>query len=111
MDRGETTLTGEELFWELAEPLLSDSAVSRSTMMGYPCLRYDGRFFASIDRKTQALLIKLSESRVAQLIEAGHGEPFAPAGRTFREWVAITQPQRRRWDRLIHEALTHAQTK
>jgi len=102
-------LTGEELFWDLAEPLLAELAVSRSTMMGYPCLRYDGRFFASIDRKTGALLIKLPQTRVAQLIEQGHGQPFAPAGRTFREWVAIAQPQRRRWNRLIREALAHAQ--
>lgn len=39
-------MTGEELFWDLAEALYSDPGVSRSTMMGLPCLRYQGRFFA-----------------------------------------------------------------
>src|SRR6266566_5014870 len=38
-------LTGEELFWQLAEPLLADPAATRSTMMRLPCLRLDGRFF------------------------------------------------------------------
>jgi len=30
---------GERLFWILADDLLEDPAVTRSTMMGYPCLR------------------------------------------------------------------------
>lgn len=103
-------MTAEELFCELAEPLFADAAVSRSTMMGLPCLRVDGRFFAALDRKTSALLVKLPQARVTKLIDAGHGQPFAPAGRTFREWVAIAAPNRRRWNTLIREALTHAQT-
>lgn len=35
-------MSGDDLFWELAEPMLTDSRVSRSTMMGMPCLRCDG---------------------------------------------------------------------
>jgi hypothetical protein len=77
-------------------------------MMGLPCVRFDGRFFAALDRRTGALLIKLSSERVRQLIDAGHGQPFAPAGRTFREWVAITVPDRRRWQALLAEARDHA---
>lgn len=100
-------MTGEKLFWDLAEPLYHDPAVTRSTMMGLPCLRYDGRFFASLDR-TQVLLVKLPQPRVRQLIEQGHGESFAPAGRVFREWVAVPRPDRRRWRALLEEARTHA---
>ena len=40
----------EELFWTLADELLKQRAVSRSTMMGYPCLRYNGTFFVCIER-------------------------------------------------------------
>jgi hypothetical protein len=79
-------MTAEELFWDLVEPMYADPAVQRSTMMGLPCVRLDGRFFASLDRRTGALRVKLSSERVRQLIDAGHGQPFAPAGRTFREW-------------------------
>jgi hypothetical protein len=101
-------MSGEELFWELAAPLMTDSAVTRSTMMGFPCLRYQGRFFASTDRTTGALLVKVPAARVAELIAAEHGEPFAPAGRTFREWAAFTKPNRKRWAALLAEALTYA---
>jgi len=101
-------MTGEELFWELVEPMYADAAVSRSTMMGLPCVRLHGRFFASLDRRNGALLVKLPAERVAHLIAAGHGEPFAPAGRVFREWVAALRPDRRRWRALLDEARDHA---
>jgi hypothetical protein len=58
-------------FWRLAEPLLARPGVTRSTMMGLPCLRLDGAFFASCDRRTGDLLVKLPETRVGELIEAG----------------------------------------
>jgi hypothetical protein len=101
-------LSPEELFWDLVEPLYADPAVTRSTMMGLPCVRLAGRFFASLDRRSGALLVKLSADRVAALISGGRGEPFAPAGRVFRQWVAIPQPDRRRWRALLAEARDHA---
>jgi hypothetical protein len=100
-------MTGEELFWDLVEPMYTNPAVQRSTMMGLPCVRLDGRFFASLDRRTHALLVKLPTARVGELIANGVGEPFAPAGRVFREWVAIPQPDRERWQRLLTEARDH----
>jgi hypothetical protein len=101
-------MTGEELFWDLVEPMYADPAVQRSTMMGLPCVRLDGRYFASLDRRTHALLVKLPKERVGQLIIEGVGEPFAPAGRVFREWVAIPAPHRERWQHLLLEARGHA---
>jgi hypothetical protein len=38
------------------------------------------------------------------LIVAGHAEPFAPAGRVFREWAALPRPDPRRWWTLLNEA-------
>jgi hypothetical protein len=97
-------VTGEELFWQLAEPLLAEPGVTRSTMMGLPCLRLRGRFFASLDCGTQALLVRLPADRVSALIAADDGKPFAPAGRGFREWVAVPRPDRHRWRTLLDEA-------
>lgn len=88
--------------------MLADPRVSRSTMMGTPCLRCDGRFLAMVDHRTDALLVKLPERRVSELIDAGKGEPFAPAGRTFREWVAVPVPDRARWSALLDEAKAFA---
>lgn len=100
-------MTAEELFWELAEPMYADPAVQRSTMMGLPCVRLNGRFFACLDR-SGSLVVKLPAGRVRQLIDAGHGQRFAPAGRTFREWVALPVPDRHRWQDLLAEARDHA---
>jgi hypothetical protein len=99
------TTTGEARFWDLAAPLLQRSDVTRSTMMGLPCLRVHDAFFASCDRRTGDLLVKLSEARVDELVDAGRADSFAPAGRRFREWAAIPETKSRTWKRLIDEAL------
>jgi hypothetical protein len=95
---------GEAKFCALAEPMLARSGVSRSTMMGLPCLRVDGAFFASCDRRTGDLLVKLPEERVDALVAAGRAEAFAPAGRRFREWAAIPPARSRSRRALVDEA-------
>jgi hypothetical protein len=95
----------EAEFWALAEPLLATAAVTRSTMMGFPCLRVSGRFFASFDRRIGGLVVKLPADRVSELIASGHADPFAPAGRRFREWAAIDVSRRDQWPSLLDEAL------
>lgn len=92
-----------ELFWDLVEPMY-DERVSRSTMMGFPCVRVDGDFFASLDHRSGDLLVKLPKDRVEELVLAGTGQPFAPAGRTFREWVSIPNEDEDTWSALIAEA-------
>ncbi|MGH3506244.1 MAG: hypothetical protein ACRDO2_03460, partial [Nocardioidaceae bacterium] len=86
------------------DDLLYDPAVGRSTMMGFPCVRRAGKFFGSFDPRARALVVKLSRARVAELIEAGVGEPFAPNGRAFREWVSLPEPDRDQWQRTLAEA-------
>jgi hypothetical protein len=100
------TSADEARFWSFAEPLLAAPFVTRSTMMGFPCLRVSGRFFASFDRRTGALVVKLPAARVDELISAGEAEPFAPAGRRFREWASIDPAGRARWSALLDAALT-----
>ena len=96
---------GEEQFWALAAPLLRRPGVTRSTMMGFACLRLDGDFFATCDHRTGELVVKLSEQRVSALLNAGMAEPFAPNGRRFREWACIPVGRRRKWGQLLDEAL------
>jgi hypothetical protein len=100
-----TTSRGEVEFWSLADALLERPGVSRSTMMGLPCLRVDGAFFASWDRRTGHLVVKLPQGRVDDLVGAGRAEPFAPAGRRFRQWAAIPDAQARDWPGLLDDAL------
>ena len=101
-------LPGEARFWDLATPLLGQPGVTRSTMMGLPCLRWNGAFFASCDRRTGDLLVKLAETRVDDLVASDRAQPFAPAGRRFREWAAIPDSRSRNWKRLLDEALEFA---
>lgn len=106
MTENATTTADEAKFWDLAEALLGRTGVERSTMMGLPCLRINGAFFASCDRRTGDLLVKLPEARVDELVDAGRANSFAPAGRRFREWAAIPPARSRSWKRLLDEALT-----
>ena len=70
---------GESQFWEVAAPLQSSPAVARSTVMGLPCLRVNGQFVASFDRRTGDLVVKLAEERVHELIERGQAHPSVRA--------------------------------
>jgi hypothetical protein len=94
----------EALFWELAQPLLAEPAVTRSTMMGYPCLRSNGAFFACVEQATGNLIVKLPARRVSELAASGQALPFSPNGRTFREWAAFPHPDPAEWRALLAEA-------
>ena len=106
MNTGERAV-GHERFWEVAEPFLASGRLVEGTRMGHQCLRAadgDG-FVATVERGTGALVVKLPAARVAQLIDDGTGEPFAPAGKVFREWVALPEPDDERWTALLEESI------
>ncbi len=94
----------ETLFWELAQQLLAEPGVTRGTMMGYPCLRSNGAFFACVERTTGHLIVKLPAHRVSELTATGQALPFAPNGRTFREWAAFPVADPAEWRALLAEA-------
>jgi hypothetical protein len=93
-----------KFFWKVASDALRLDGVQTGTMMGFPCLRADGAFFASCDHRTGELIVKLPQARVQELIGTGDGIPFAPAGREFREWVRVAVRDASKWAMLIAEA-------
>lgn len=99
-----------DFFWSVAEPLLSVNGVEKSTMMGFPCLRVHGAFFASVHPESGDLIVKLPAEKVSAMIDAGDGLPFEPAGRRFREWVRIEDRNRERWAHLLEEARSFVST-
>jgi len=107
MDRTAPT-PATAFFWDIAEPFLTRSGTAIGTLMKFPCLRVDGNFFATCDHRTGDLIVKLPHQRVTQLIADGQGRPFAPAGRTFKEWTAIADRDEATWQSLLAEAWTHA---
>lgn len=100
------TIAPEELFWQLAADLQrEDPRVRESTIMNGRCLRVGKEFLALVDYKGSGLVVKLPKERVVQLIEAGVGKPFGPAGKVFTEWLAVPKADRRRWRALLREGI------
>ena len=98
-------------FWLIAETFLAEHSVSKGTLMGFPCLRINGEFFATADHRSGHLIVKLHVKRVKQLIAEGIGSPFSPAGRTFREWVEIAKYNKSLWIKLLREAKDYVEQK
>lgn len=100
------TIAPEELFWQLAADLQRDDPrVNESTIMNGRCLRVGKEFLALVDYQGSGLVVKLPAERVATLIAGGVGRPFGPAGKIFKEWVAVPKPDRRRWRALLQEGI------
>jgi hypothetical protein len=96
----------QKLFWELIDELAAeDSRIREGTIMGGRCVRVDGEFLALVDHKESGLVVKLPAGRVDQLVRSGQGQPFAPAGRVFREWVAVPAANRDLWLNLLREGV------
>ena len=94
----------DERFWELIGELqLEDGRVEEGTIMGGRCARVSGEFLALVDFKGSGLVVKLPKARVAELIAAGTGQPFGPAGRIFTEWVSVPEYDRSTWASLLRE--------
>ncbi|MCP3935802.1 MAG: hypothetical protein GY708_10565 [Actinomycetia bacterium] len=96
----------DEMFWELVDELrFADSRVEEGTIMGSRCARVCGEFLALTGFKDSGLVVKLPRDRVDELVAAGTGRPFAPAGRVFREWVSVPEPDVDLWRLLLAEGV------
>ncbi len=100
-----TATARQTAFWDLAADYLVSDDIEEGTLMGSPCLRLSGDFLATIHRTTGDLIVKLDAERTAELIDEGTGVAFAPAGRTFTEWVAIPTDDVDVWRAVLDEAL------
>lgn len=96
-----------EAFWDIADRFITAGSVVEGTMMGHHCLRAatGGGFVATVERSSGDLVVKLDRARVQELIDTGEGRPFAPAGKVFREWVAVEGHAPDRWADLIEESI------
>ena len=93
----------DERFWDLAAPLLAHDDTEEGTIMNRRCLRVRGDFCAMVATSGQ-LVVKLPRQRVHELIAAGVGEPFAPAGKVFKEWIAVVGTDEEQWSELMVES-------
>ena len=92
-------------FWDVAAPLLAEGLIDEGTIMGGPCVRAGGEFVAMPHHKGPGLVVKLHRDRVAELIDDGSGQSFAPAGKVFKEWVLVEDFDESAWGELIRESV------
>jgi len=99
-------MKAEDLFWELVAELKGeDPRIVEGTIMNGRCVRVGEEFLALADFKGSGLVVKLPRTRVDELIDEGVGRPFAPAGKIFKEWLSVPEPDRRRWRALLREGV------
>ncbi len=96
------------LFWELAAPYLARGECDEGTVMGNACLRTKGEFVAMYWARGGGMVVKLDEPKVRAHLANGAGAPFAPAGRVFREWLAVPETAHDLWPGILGEAVTLA---
>ncbi len=92
-------------YTKAVENLILEEGVEQSTMMSSPCLRYNGNFIAMMFDREDALIIKVSQKRVDELIDEGIGREFNFTKKKFKEWVLIPADYENRYESFIHEAL------
>jgi hypothetical protein len=99
----------EALFWQLAEELQKEEPrVCEGTIVNGRCLSIGDEFLALVDVRDSSMVVKLSRERVSELVAAGIGKPFGPAGKAFEEWVSIPEFDRARWWELLREGVAQA---
>lgn len=75
--------------------------------MSGTCVRTPaGEFVAMPHHKGPGIVLKMHRDRVAELIEAGEGQSFAPAKKVFKEWVLVEAHDEDRWRELLSESIT-----
>ncbi len=93
-------------FWDVANPLQAEGLLTEGTIMGGPCVRTErGEFVGMPHHKGPGLVVKLPKARVQALIDEGTGQPFAPAGKVFSEWVLIEAYDDGVWASLLRESV------
>jgi hypothetical protein len=98
--------SASDVLWDLAAELMAeDERIVEGTIMGSPCLRVGKEFLAMPHHEKEGLVVKLPAARVSELIDTGEGESFAPAGKVFREWLAVTSIDETRWRGLLREGI------
>jgi hypothetical protein len=79
-----------------------DGVTSGTGFGGNPGVRVGGRIFAML--VNDALVVKLSGPRAAELASAGIGRPFEVGRRVMREWLTVPADSAADWSALVDEA-------
>ena len=93
-------------FWNACAPLMANDELVEGTIMSSNCARTPaGEFVAMPHHKGDGIVVKLPRERVAELIESGVGQSFAPAKRVFKEWILVERHDEAQWQALLAESI------
>jgi hypothetical protein len=98
--------TAREHFDAIAADQLAYPGVATGRIFSAHGVKLNGKFFAFLTRD-ERLVVKISEPRVNELLEAGTAVHFEPAaGRPMREWASLpyTDENDPAWEPLMDEA-------
>ena len=96
---------GDERWLELVERS-EGGPVTAGTMFGSKGLRTGKKFFAVWWQ--EQLVVKLPAERLAELVDAGQGQPFEPMpGRAMNGWIVLQESAD--WDPVVAEARAHVE--
>ena len=98
-------------YHDLVIRFISQQGVAQCTMMGTPCLRYQGEFIAMMFEREDSLIIKVAATRVDEIISAGQGSEFKFTKKRFKEWVLIPREFEDKYPDYVDEALQYAKAK
>lgn len=108
---GGIPLTPQEHYHKVALQLESLDPVELSQMFGKPCLKTNGKAFASFFQEEMVFKLSGTEHREALLLSGS--KLFDPSGknRPMKEWVQVSFEHHNQWLALAQAALKYIEAK
>jgi hypothetical protein len=96
----------KSLYEHVASLLALRPGVSKSQMFGMPCVKVNGKAFASLNGET--MVFKLGGEERSQALGLNGARLYEPmAGRAMKEWVEVPLEQADAWQKLAENALAY----
>jgi len=96
----------KERYEHVADLLALRPGVSKSQMFGMPCVKVNGKAFASLNG--ERMVFKLSGEEHGRALGLEGARLFEPmAGRAMKEWVEVPLEQSAAWQKLAESALAY----
>jgi hypothetical protein len=87
------------------DSIAADLGVTSSKMFGVPCLKHQGKAFASFHGDAMVFKLRPPEHAAALALAGAHLFDPSGAGRPMREWVEVPAAHAARWPEFAREAL------
>ncbi len=102
----------QKLFDSIAQEFASgDAGITKSKMMGSPCLKVRGKMFAVYWR--DAMIFKLAGDAHKNALARKGAQLFDPSemNRPMKEWVVVPYAHKAKWRAFTESALTYVASK